>query len=379
MPIPPIDNPYAEYQGNQIVTDFLWGGKIPEGENGRQQLIGWLLEHEQYNALTWMSMKSEITSCFNLNGEKVQNLAYWLKDSPPVERLVLIWQEIGDEGAIAIASALKVNSALKILDLTGNNIGKEGAKALSSALDKNETLTSLNLSSNKIGATGTSELVPGLKKSTTLLALDLSKNRVGDDGAAEVESLLKENHTLRTLELRENKITEVGATSLAFGLKGNNALAKLDLGENQIGDDGATALASVFKVNQKLAELILWYNDIGEDGVTALASGLKGNRTVTMLDLDFNELDLNDLSDETEKALQEIAAILQHNVVRMCKPEARLYLNLCLRQAAKVDEFEYCSDISKRIVTQLTYHDPDLVAELWEKMYAIFPPADNGQ
>jgi Ran GTPase-activating protein (RanGAP) involved in mRNA processing and transport len=45
--------------------------------------------------------------------------------------------QIGVEGAIAIAEALKVNAVVTTLDLSGNNIGVEGAKAIAEALKVN--------------------------------------------------------------------------------------------------------------------------------------------------------------------------------------------------------------------------------------------------
>ena len=44
---------------------------------------------------------------------------------------------IGDEGAAALAEALKVNTALTWLDLKDNEIGDEGAAALAEALKVN--------------------------------------------------------------------------------------------------------------------------------------------------------------------------------------------------------------------------------------------------
>ena len=44
---------------------------------------------------------------------------------------------IGDDGAKAIAEALKVNPVLTVLDLHYNNIGVDGAKAIAEALKVN--------------------------------------------------------------------------------------------------------------------------------------------------------------------------------------------------------------------------------------------------
>ena len=48
-------------------------------------------------------------------------------------------------GAIAIALALKANQMLKVLNLSYNGFGNEGAMALADALKVNSTLTELDI------------------------------------------------------------------------------------------------------------------------------------------------------------------------------------------------------------------------------------------
>jgi len=55
----------------------------------------------------------------------------------------LLDNNIGDQGAIALAASLRVNTSLRSLDLEDNNIGGEGGAALISALRDNWSLTEL--------------------------------------------------------------------------------------------------------------------------------------------------------------------------------------------------------------------------------------------
>ena len=50
---------------------------------------------------------------------------------------------IGDQGAIAIAKALEVNASLKSLWLNDNNIGDAGAAAIANAIAVNASLNTL--------------------------------------------------------------------------------------------------------------------------------------------------------------------------------------------------------------------------------------------
>lgn len=79
-----------------------------------------------------------------------------------------------DKGAIEIASALKQNNTLTLLNLN-NNIGNEGAKAIAKALKKNTTLYELDLRYNNIEDTGAIEIAKALKINTTV-KIDILKN-----------------------------------------------------------------------------------------------------------------------------------------------------------------------------------------------------------
>ncbi|RUP51270.1 hypothetical protein BC936DRAFT_149115 [Jimgerdemannia flammicorona] len=62
-----------------------------------------------------------------------------------LQSLDLYKNDIGDEGASAIAEALKMNTSLKTLYLGDNGIGEKGADALAKALKMNKSLQNLYL------------------------------------------------------------------------------------------------------------------------------------------------------------------------------------------------------------------------------------------
>ena len=73
------------------------------------------------------------------------------------------YNDIGDEGVIAISEALKTNSTLTELGLESlrssrNKIGPAGAQALADMLKVNSALVSLSLESNSIGKEGAASL-----------------------------------------------------------------------------------------------------------------------------------------------------------------------------------------------------------------------------
>ena len=54
--------------------------------------------------------------------------------------------EMGPEGAKAIADALRVNGSLTRISLTANKLEEEGTKAICQALEQNKTLKELDIS-----------------------------------------------------------------------------------------------------------------------------------------------------------------------------------------------------------------------------------------
>lgn len=82
----------------------------------------------------------------------------------------LIELDQGNSGASALAEALETNNTLTKLDLYGNNIGSNRACALEEVLRTNTTLTFLSLRDNDIGGDqGAAALAKALKTNTVLV------------------------------------------------------------------------------------------------------------------------------------------------------------------------------------------------------------------
>ena len=189
-----------------------------------------------------------------------------------IQTLYLSHNNIGDDGAIALAEALKSCNNLQTLHLPANNIGANGAAALAKALKSCNNLQTLILSDNNIGADGAKALAEGLKSCcNNLQILHLTANNVGADGAKALAEALKSFNNLQTLDLSRNNIVSDGAMALAEALTSCSHLQKLHLCENNIGANGAIALAKTLKSCINLRSLDLFGNHFGKDGKRALA------------------------------------------------------------------------------------------------------------
>jgi len=199
-------------------------------------------------------------------------------------------QKIGDDGAIALASALQNHNGLTHLWLENNQIGAEGAIALANALQNHNGLTHLRLYNNQIGAEGAIALANALQNHNGLTHLWLYNNQIGAEGAIALANALQNHNGLTQLGLSNNQIGAEGAIALADALQNHNGLTQLGLSNNQIGEDGAIALADVLQNHNGLTQLGLSNNQIGAEGAIALANALQNHNGLTQLRLSNNQI-----------------------------------------------------------------------------------------
>ena len=93
--------------------------------------------------------------------------------------------DIGSDGAVALAGALKCCTSLKILYLGCNNIDSDGAEALADALKWCTSLEQLDIYDNDIGSNGAVTLADALKTmGTNLKVLNLNGNNIVSEGSS---------------------------------------------------------------------------------------------------------------------------------------------------------------------------------------------------
>jgi Ran GTPase-activating protein (RanGAP) involved in mRNA processing and transport len=223
--------------------------------------------------------------------EGAKAIAEALKENKTITELNLWGNKIGDDVAIALAEALKVNNTITTLNFAYNNIGKDGAIALADALKVNNTITELCLFRNNIKDDGAKALADMLEKNNTITELDLSCNNIEIDGAKAIAVMLEKNETITVLYLFRNNIGDAGAKALAAMLEKNKTITKLNLSSNNIKDDGAKALAAMLEKNKTITKLNLSSNNIGIEGVIELGRACAGKK----IEVEFNDDEKNNL------------------------------------------------------------------------------------
>ena len=162
---------------------------------------------------------------------------------------------ISDEEANVLATALTDNTTLEELYLHQNNIGDEGAKAIAQVLETNKTLKLkiLGINKNKIGDEGATAIAQVLETNTNFDKLYLRQNNIGDEGAKAIAQVLETNKTLKLkiLCLNENRIGMEGTTALVTALNKNTTLVVLDLGMLDITDEQYNILKKIIYYGPK--------------------------------------------------------------------------------------------------------------------------------
>lgn len=210
-------------------------------------------------------------------------------NDPKLIEADLSHQALGPEQAIQIANALEYNTHLRILNLATNEIGSQGAVAIAAAIQKNLTssLEMLNLWCNNISTEGVEAISDLLKQNSMLQYLTLGYNPVGDEGAILLADALKINHSLKELILWESNIGDQGAVAIAGALLSNQGLKTLHLGQNFITDHGVVVLANALRANRNngIQTLGLGDTDFGVAGAKSLAVYLAENIVLNRLDI----------------------------------------------------------------------------------------------
>ena len=215
---------------------------------------------------------------------------------------VLRIREYGMRDAMAISVAASVggdrsNGASLLLDLAHNLIGDDGALALASAIERNGRATALDLSYNfvkRAGAVALGRCLPHTK----LRRLGLSHNPLGSLGTAALGSAigLPGSAGLRSLKVAHVGMGAVGAVALAEGVAANKGLRLLDMSNNVLRTSGAMAIAGNVGINVArgggagLTALDLGWCGIDDPPVALLAEGLVAGCSLRRLDLSHNQV-----------------------------------------------------------------------------------------
>ncbi|KAK1733974.1 leucine-rich repeat protein [Skeletonema marinoi] len=204
----------------------------------------------------------------DLRGTSFQHLRPFFRNNNNLAQLTLDF-EVGLECAQSIVLTLGESrcQSLTNLHLIDCNLGAEGFVGIATALRAYPQLRGLYLQNNNIGLMGCIALGDTLRGwgESNLKYLDLDGNAIGDQGLQALATAMT-NSTLEQLYLSNNLITAVGLRSLSDYFQSESCCLKsLYLSRINFGDEGAVALAEGLNGNKSLTSL---YFDPHQSGIT---------------------------------------------------------------------------------------------------------------
>uniref|UniRef100_A0A2K6TI30 NLR family pyrin domain containing 13 n=1 Tax=Saimiri boliviensis boliviensis TaxID=39432 RepID=A0A2K6TI30_SAIBB len=166
-----------------------------------------------------------------------------------LERLELWFCQLGAQGCRHLSDALLQNRTLMHLNLSKNCLGDEGVKFLCEALGRPDcNLQSLNLSGCSLTREGCQELATALKHNHNVKILDVGENDLRDDGIKLLCDALKpSHHALYTLGLAKCNLTTACCPPLASVLRSSKTLVNLNLLGNELDPDGVKMLCKALR------------------------------------------------------------------------------------------------------------------------------------
>merc|ERR1711936_1504906 len=124
---------------------------------------------------------------------------------PSLTECDLCLNQLGDEGAQLVATALKESTTSKLqkLDMGNNHIGPTGTAALAAYVAASATLTELDLTGNELTSqgsdmSGVSALAEAMKANSSLREVALLWTELGDEGTEIIREAARGKEGLST-------------------------------------------------------------------------------------------------------------------------------------------------------------------------------------
>eukprot|EP00316_Scyphosphaera_apsteinii_P005200 CAMPEP_0119311254 /NCGR_PEP_ID=MMETSP1333-20130426/22005_1 /TAXON_ID=418940 /ORGANISM="Scyphosphaera apsteinii, Strain RCC1455" /LENGTH=283 /DNA_ID=CAMNT_0007315595 /DNA_START=167 /DNA_END=1018 /DNA_ORIENTATION=+ len=189
---------------------------------------------------------------------------------------------IGPNCVTAITDTLRASTCLTSLNVSNNNIKGRGVM-FGDALKANSSLKELNMTGCRLDTKDGKGLAGGLAVHASLTSLNVSFNDISGSGEPFGEAL-KANSSLTELVMRGCRLNAEDAKDVAIGLAGSTSLTQLDLSENQ------------------LCGLNIWGRGTYDaTGIKAIGVALAVNASLTSLDVRYN----NCLGDKAKVTIRE--------------------------------------------------------------------------
>ncbi|XP_073465573.1 NACHT, LRR and PYD domains-containing protein 3-like [Aquarana catesbeiana] len=223
-------------------------------------------------------------SC-NIQSEGLRKLIPALHN---IKSLSLDYNDLTDSSCPHLASGIITNQTLRTLDLSGNNLEGSHFGVLMEALKKSK-IEKLLLDNNHLTDSSCPHLASGIRKNQRLKILNLTANNLEGPHFRDLMEALTTSQ-IEELQLEGNHLTDSSCPYLASGIKDNQTLRTLNLAKNNLWGPHFKDLMEALKTS-RIDKLNLSSNDLTHSSCPHLASGIKDNKTLMILTLSKNNLE----------------------------------------------------------------------------------------
>ncbi|XP_077320137.1 NACHT, LRR and PYD domains-containing protein 12-like isoform X5 [Lithobates pipiens] len=205
-----------------------------------------------------------------------------------IEALLSKNNQLTDSSCPHLASGIRNNQTLRTLNLSGNNLEGPHFRDLMKALTTSR-IEELQLSSNDLTDSSCPHLASGIRNNQTLRMLNMSVNNLEGPHFRDLMEALTTSR-IEELLLSSNHLTDSSCPHLASGIRNNQTLRKLKLTENNLEGPHFRDLMEALTTS-RIEELQLLSNHLTDSSCPHLASGIRNNQTLRTLNLSENNLE----------------------------------------------------------------------------------------
>ncbi|KAM3920499.1 NACHT, LRR and PYD domains-containing protein 12-like [Leptodactylus fuscus] len=227
-----------------------------------------------------------------------RNKALVLESLQAYRRLDLSHVHISVLDCTVLAFIMGTCRDIKELNLYRCSLDTEGLEILAREL---HNLQYLSLRDNKLLDTSCTQLASGIRNNQSLKILDLSYNRLSGPHFSDLMAALSSPACrIQELRLGGNNLPDTSCTQLVSGIKNNQSLKILYLSDNRLsGPDFSDLMAALShpdcRIEElhpacRIEELHLASIDLPDTSCTQLASVIRNNQSLKILDLSRNRL-----------------------------------------------------------------------------------------
>ncbi|KAM5129445.1 NACHT, LRR and PYD domains-containing protein 12-like [Mantella aurantiaca] len=205
-----------------------------------------------------------------------------------IEELHLRNNNLTGSSCPQLASGIRNNQTLRILDLCDNYLNGTHFRDLMAALITSR-IEEFHLRNNQLTDSSCPYLASGIRNNQTLRMLNLSDNNLEGPHFNYLMAALTSSR-IEELHLRNNYLTDSSCPDLASGIRNNQTLKILNLSDNNLKSCHVSDLMAALATS-RIEELHLDKNRLTESFCHHLASAIRNNQTLRKLNLSANSLE----------------------------------------------------------------------------------------